>query len=199
MAGATVAHDIKSAAGFGDSEVVESKYKPDVGKLQAASTVTSARPKVRDYPEDARQVIGTAIEFYHALLLRENPFPDPNEELDWIRKVFNASCTHNKMLNVELDSGMIKIVSVDLGTVTMTMMLINTFQITARGSHFRGQFKGRAKAIVAPTYGFEEGDGVTTKQANRKLAMELKTNLAFTFHVSHGVNNGYTLYKLIAV
>ncbi|KAF8545653.1 hypothetical protein OG21DRAFT_1492100 [Imleria badia] len=122
LAGETITQDMKSAAGNGVGEMAESECKAshDLGKQ------TNVQPKVRDYPKELCQVIGTAIELYHTLLLNENPFPDPNEELKWVRKVFDASCTYHKLPNVKLDTGKIKI-------------------ITARGSHLRGQFKATKK------------------------------------------------------
>jgi len=78
-----------------------------------------------DYPPSDHQVIGTAIEFYHTLLLTENPFPELCEELKWARDAFDASHIYNKLPHVELDPGKIKIVSVDLGGMLITQYLLD--------------------------------------------------------------------------
>lgn len=106
--------------GFGEFiQVAESKpTSHDSGKQ--TPTVKSTRPKMADYPLPDRQVIGTAIEFYHALLLTENPFPEPREEIIWVREAFEASCIYNKLPHIELDPGKIKIVRVDLGGMQIT-------------------------------------------------------------------------------
>ncbi|KAF8547399.1 hypothetical protein OG21DRAFT_1490260 [Imleria badia] len=121
LAGETIMQDMKSAAGNGVGEMAESECKAshDLGKQ------TNIQPKVHNYPKELRQVIGTAIELYHTLLLNENPFPDPNEELKWVRKVFDASYTYYKLPNVELDTGKIKIVSVRLGAMPITQYVLD--------------------------------------------------------------------------
>lgn len=114
---------MKAATGNGEQVVrvqaAESKPpSPDTGKQTAVST--KSRPKMADYEMEERQVIATAIEFYHALLMTENPFPEPREELDWVRDAFDASRINHRLPHIELDTGMIKIVSIDLGGMPIT-------------------------------------------------------------------------------
>ena len=66
-----------------------------------------------------------AIEFYHALLLTENPFSEPREELNWVRDSIDASCIYHKLLHAELDPSKIKIISIDLGGVLNTQYLLD--------------------------------------------------------------------------
>ena len=63
-------------------------------------------------------------------------------------------------------------------------------QITARGSSLRGKFKTKARVIVATAYGFEMGEGTATREKNRNLVLELKSELAFTYRVSTWIDHG---------
>ena len=100
---------------MGDGKVVQvAKSKPTSHNMGKQTMPMKSQLKMADYPPSDCQVIRTAIEFYHALLLTENPFPEPHEELKWARDAFDASHIYNKLLHVELDLGKIKIVNVDL-------------------------------------------------------------------------------------
>ncbi|KAI9459628.1 hypothetical protein HD554DRAFT_2295666 [Boletus coccyginus] len=163
LAGETVTQHMKAVTDDGEAaQAAESKSTSHDMDKQTASMKN--RPKMADYPPQDCQVIGTAIEFYHALLLTENPFSEPREELDWVREAFDASRNYHKVSShTELDPSRIKI-------------------ITARGSNLQGQFKSSAKSFVASSYGFQLGDGAAAKENNRKLVTELKCKLAFTCH-----------------
>jgi hypothetical protein len=101
------------------------KLKPTSHDMGRQTVSVKNRPKMADYPPQDRQVIGTAIEFYHALLLTENPFPEFREELDWVRDAFDASRIYHKLLHAELDPSKIKIVSIDLGGMLNAQYLLD--------------------------------------------------------------------------
>ena len=63
-------------------------------------------------------------------------------------------------------------------------------QITARGLSLHGEFKTKARAIVATAYGFEMGEGTTTREKNQNLVLELKSKSAFTYCMSTWINHG---------
>jgi hypothetical protein len=96
-------------------ETLTQDIKAAVAGNGGKQTKSPSQPKISDYDPDERQVIRTAIEFYHSYLLTDNPFPKPREELDWVKDVFEASRIYNKLPDVELDSGIIKIVCIDPG------------------------------------------------------------------------------------
>lgn len=52
----------------------------------------NSRPKATDYDAATRRILDTAIEFYHADLLRLIPFPQPHTELKWAKDAWSMSC-----------------------------------------------------------------------------------------------------------
>ncbi|KAI5981381.1 hypothetical protein EDD15DRAFT_2137284, partial [Pisolithus albus] len=121
------------------------------------------RPRAADYELDVRAVLETAIEIYCAILLMENPFPTSSQEVDWAKKAWTLAAHHH---NTKLahDGGILKL-------------------ITARSTHIRGQFKSRARPIVATTFGFETSADKGVQTRNRLLVSELKQDSAFIFRV----------------
>ncbi|KAI6016623.1 hypothetical protein PISMIDRAFT_116936, partial [Pisolithus microcarpus 441] len=110
-------------------------------------------------------VLETAIEIYCAILLMENPFPSSVQEVDWAKKAWTLACHHH---NIKLtnDAGILKL-------------------IMARSMHIRGQFKSRARPIVATLFGFEMSADKAVQTKNRLLVSELKEDSAFIFR-THG-------------
>ena len=56
-------------------------------------------------------------------------------------------------------------------------------QITARTSHLQGQFKSRARPVIAAVYGFDTSADDDAIEHNRALFVELKWDSAFIFRV----------------
>jgi len=63
---------------------------PDGGKPPAGGL--KSRPKAGDYDRPTRRILDTAIQFYHAMLLTENPFPEPHVEVEWVKSAWDLSC-----------------------------------------------------------------------------------------------------------
>ena len=61
--------------------------------------------------------------------------------------------------------------------------IILLYQITARTSHLRGQFKSKARTVVVAVYGFDTSADDNAIEHNRALFMELKQDSAFIFRV----------------
>lgn len=93
------------------------------------TTATKNRPKAANYDAATRRIIETAIEFYHALLLTENPFPDSHDELDWVRDAWDASRIYYKLPDAELESSIIKIVSVVHGRYTNRSLYFRSLHV----------------------------------------------------------------------
>ena len=62
------------------------------GKLPAGGP--KPRPKAGDYDGPTRRILDTAIQFYHAMLLTETPFPEPHVEVEWAKSAWNLSCQY---------------------------------------------------------------------------------------------------------
>ena len=56
---------------------------------------SKGRPKAGDYDAPTRQVLETAIELYHALLLTKTPFPTAQQEAEWAIGVWDMACEHH--------------------------------------------------------------------------------------------------------
>ncbi|KIK26764.1 hypothetical protein PISMIDRAFT_94290 [Pisolithus microcarpus 441] len=125
------------------------------------NNTTKGRPKAADYDSDVRAVLETAIEIYCAILLMENPFPSSVQEVDWAKKAWTLACHHH---NIKLtnDARILKL-------------------IMARSMHICGQFKSRARPIVATSFGFEMSADKAVQTKNRLLVSELKEDSAFIF------------------
>lgn len=52
------------------------------------------RPRAANYDAATRRVLDVAIEFYHADMLREMPFPPPHMEIQWAKAAWTASCDY---------------------------------------------------------------------------------------------------------
>ena len=50
------------------------------------------RPKASDYDGPMRCILDTTIQFYHAILLTEIPFPEPHVEVEWAKSAWDLSC-----------------------------------------------------------------------------------------------------------
>ena len=50
------------------------------------------RPKASDYDGPMRHILDTTIQFYHAILLTEIPFPEPHVEVEWAKSAWDLSC-----------------------------------------------------------------------------------------------------------
>jgi hypothetical protein len=61
--------------------------------------------------------------------------------------------------------------------------ITSLYQITTRTSHLRGQFKSRARLVVAAVYGFDTSMDAEAIEHNRALFVELKWDSAFIFRV----------------
>jgi hypothetical protein len=68
------------------------------------------RPKAGDYDPATHRILKTAIEFYHILLLSENPFPESHVETDWANGAWDMSCQYYKCTDVKLDPVLIQLV-----------------------------------------------------------------------------------------
>ncbi|KAF8129556.1 hypothetical protein EV363DRAFT_1168749 [Boletus edulis] len=192
-----VTHDVQSAVGDGESLTADSKLavdkKQQAPQSQPASLSHNApgcektknRPKAGDYDAATRWILETAIEFYHVLLLSEDPFPESHVETDWAKGAWDMSCQYYKSTDASLNPALIRLASSFLR------------YITARSSNLRGQFKTKARSVIATSYGFEMGDGIATRERNRDLAAELKFKSAFTFRELHPRRTG--IYKNKAI
>ncbi|KAI5983668.1 hypothetical protein EDD15DRAFT_2139840, partial [Pisolithus albus] len=112
---------------------------------------------------DVRAILETAIEIYCAILLTENPFPTSVQEVDWAKKAWSLACQHHST-KLAHDGGILRL-------------------IMAQSTHIRGQFKTKARPIVATTFGFEMSADKGVQAKNRLLVGELKQDSAFIFRV----------------
>ncbi|KAI9570725.1 hypothetical protein HD554DRAFT_2169874 [Boletus coccyginus] len=119
-------------------------------------------PKAGDYDGPTHHILDTAIQFYHALLLMEIPFPQPHVEIEWAKTAWDLSCQFY------------------YGTATTHNPDI--LKLATRAFNLDGQFKMKAHLIIVTTFGFESGASSTAQQSNRNLVTALKSNLAFVFH-----------------
>lgn len=67
-----------------------------------------SRPKARDLDVIKRRILNTAIEYYHADLLREIPYPQPHVELQWAKNDWEMSCNYYGH-DVPHDPGILKL------------------------------------------------------------------------------------------
>lgn len=67
-----------------------------------------SRPKASDLDAIKRRILNTAIEYYHADLLREIPYPMPHIELQWAKNDWEMSCNYYGH-DVQHDPGILKL------------------------------------------------------------------------------------------
>ena len=53
----------------------------------------------------------------------------------------------------------------------------------ARSTHLHGQFKSKARMIIATTFGFKTSTVKVVQQQNRNLVIELEKNSLFIYRV----------------
>lgn len=131
--GMTVMQDVQPVVG--DRESLPADSKPAVGNEQHAVVSHSTpggekmknRPKAGDYDPATRQILETAIEFYHALLLSENPFPESHVKKDWAIGAWDMSCQYYKSMDVNLDPALMWLVRAFLCYVPMSNYLLDHF------------------------------------------------------------------------
>ena len=72
---------------------------------------SKGQPKASNYDMPIRQVLETAIELYHTLLLTETPFPNAQQEVEWAKGVWDMACKYHKAKMSEgIDAALIKLV-----------------------------------------------------------------------------------------
>lgn len=141
---------------------------------------TKGRPKAGDYDTATRSILQTAIEIYCAILLNDNLFPSGLKELEWAQGVWTLACSHHAV-QVEHDASLLKLVS---ALYCSSCRVSALSQIKARSTHLRGQFKAKARPIVATTFALETSADKNTQEKNRALVSELKQDSSFIFRVS---------------
>ena len=72
---------------------------------------SKGRPKAGDYDAPTRQVLETAIELYHVLLLTETPFPTAQQEAEWAIGVWDMACEHHNAKTSD-DTALMKLVAI---------------------------------------------------------------------------------------
>ncbi|KAN0081508.1 hypothetical protein V8E55_009132 [Tylopilus felleus] len=141
---------------------------------------SKTRAKAGDYDRATRSVIETAIEIYCAMLLGNDPYPVPVKEIEWARAAWDEACHHHHV-NTPHDPALLKL-------------------ITARTCHLRGQFKSKARPIVAAVYGFDTSADASAIGRNRALFQELKQDSAFIFrHRGQSLDEHTGIYMTPAI
>ncbi|KAI9569190.1 hypothetical protein HD554DRAFT_2171658 [Boletus coccyginus] len=155
------------------TQVAESR--PTSHDMDKQTTSVKNWPKMADYPLQDRQVIGTAIEFYHTLLLTENPFPESCEELDWVREAFDASYNYYKVSShTKLDPNRIKIISVDLGNMLNTQYLLDYYVWFKSTGVIQIKCKVIYRLVIQiPTRRWDSHQGEQPEAGNRVEVQEL--------------------------
>lgn len=75
----------------------------------ASRNGSKVRPKAGDYDAPNQQVLETAIELYHTLLLTETPFPTAQQEAEWAKGVWDMACEYHNS-KASHDIALIKLV-----------------------------------------------------------------------------------------
>ncbi|KAJ7760107.1 hypothetical protein DFH07DRAFT_717517, partial [Mycena maculata] len=129
---------------------------------QSAKTSTSSnRPRAKDFDDETKEYITTAIDFFRCYASTEKPFPDHIEEGGMVRRAWRAA---------EDVIGPKQVLTPAIAKL-----------ISNRGPHMRGELKTKVKAIAEVIYGFKTGNNKKTIIFNRKLAEDLKEGSSFAF------------------
>ncbi|KAJ7634870.1 hypothetical protein FB45DRAFT_865486 [Roridomyces roridus] len=152
----------------------------DLRVMQAQRLNNGGRAKAKDYDDTTQEALGLAILFFRVFVLVRCAFPDPKQELEWVRESWRIACER-------------------LG-VTMELTPALSKLITTRDSHVRGELKTKARPIAELLFDFSSGESKEAIKRNRQIAESLKEDNALFFRdpsTRTGIFRNRAIQKLV--
>ncbi|KAI0058659.1 hypothetical protein BV25DRAFT_1810326 [Artomyces pyxidatus] len=153
-----------SSASYGEKALQDDQPRAaDSGPVDApflnGQMPTSNRPKARDYEPDVAKLIGACVNRYESRISTQNPYPEPDEQIQWVREAWASECGYS---------------GVDYMLTSRIMNIIKS-----GGSHIRGALKDKIRPLIAPYYDLVKNPSKRVAAKNREQLAILVDNLAF--------------------
>lgn len=139
------------------------------------------RPKAADYELSVRAILSVAFSLFRGRLITQGPYPDAMLENVWAKQSWNEACKQLST-NILFNSELLRMVGF-LFTHLGLYLLCCWVQITARGSHLRGEIKMKICPYLTSEYGFETSNKLSVINKNINLYRKLKDDYSFYFKV----------------